>query len=99
MLNKTFEIGEELHKNKEILRKRFCAKTSTHLPNEAIIIIVFTFRSKSDETVLFSMPTELMRNFVFVQSLEIYFRSLAFISQKIFKKKNKLQDEINESVH
>lgn len=92
MLNNTFEIGEELHKNKEILRIRFCTKTSTNVSNEAIIIIVLIFRIKSDETVLLSMPTEVTRGFVFAQSLEIQFRSLAFISQKIFKHKNKLQD-------
>lgn len=72
MLNNTFEIGEELHKNKEILRIRFCTKTSTNVPNEAIIIIVFIFRIKSDETVLLSMPTEVTRGFVFAQSLEIH---------------------------
>lgn len=95
MLNNMFEIGEELHKNKEILRIRFCTKTSTNVPNEAIIIIVFIFRIKSDETVLLSMPTEVKRDFVLVQSLEFHFRSLAFISQKIFKNKNKLQDKKN----
>lgn len=87
ILNNTFEIGEELHKNKEILRIRFCTKTSTNVPNEAIIIIVFIFRIKSDETVLLSMPTEVKRDFVLVQSLEIHFRSLAFISQKNKKRK------------